>query len=102
MSATATTKQSDLVCFLKNSHLACIEIGLIELEGAAGHDASQIHANEITGVTVAALRNRPAHVTDILFVSSWLHAEAHCTEAQRAVIRKHWLTIAQSTEDAIS
>lgn len=101
MNAT-TTEQSNLVCFLNESHLVCVEIGLAEIENAAGYDASQIHPSEITEVTVAALLNRPEHVADILLVSSWMFAEALCAEAQRDVVRQHWLTIAQSTENAIS
>lgn len=98
----ATTNQSNLVDFLRETPLVCIEIGLAEIESAAGHDANQIHPSEITDVTAAALLNRPEHAADILLVSSWMFAEALCTEAQRDVVRKHWLTIAQSTEDAVS
>lgn len=98
----ATTIQSKLVDFLRESPLVCVEIGLTEIENAAGHDASQIHPSEITDVTAAALLNRPEHVADILLVSGWMFAEALCTEAQRDVVRKHWLIIAQSAENAVS
>lgn len=97
-----TTEQSDFSHFLSESQFVCVEIGLAEIEGAAGHAASQIHLSDLTEVTVTAMRRRPAHVTDILLVSSWMFAEGLCTEAQRDVVRKHWLVIAQGIEDALS
>jgi hypothetical protein len=97
-----TTEQFDLARILSESQLVCIEIGLAEIEGCAGSDASQIHASEITKVTVKAILIRPEHVADILLVSSWLFAEALCTDAQRDLVRSHWLTIAQGIEDSLS
>ena len=93
---------SDLANFLSESNLVCVEIGLTEIAIAAGHDASLIHASEITEITVKALLNRPEHAGDILLVSSWMFAEALCTDAQRDVVRQHWLTVAQSFEVAQS
>ena len=97
----AKTEQPNLAHFLSESHLVCIEIGLAEIEGAAGYEAGQIHTSEITEVTKKAILNRPEHVADILLVSSWMFAEALCTDAQRDIVRQHWLAIAQSTEDAL-
>jgi hypothetical protein len=98
----ATTKQFDLAHILSESQLVCIEIGLAEIEMAGGNDASQIHASEITEITVKAILNRPEHVADILLVSSWIFAEALCTDAQRDLVRSHWLTIARGIEDSFS
>lgn len=99
----AATEQPNLAHFLlSESHLVCVEIGLIEIEGAAGHEACQIGLNDLAEATVKAILDRPEHVADILMVSSWLLAEALCTEAQRDVVRQHYLTIAQSVEDALS
>ena len=91
-----------LLNVLNESHLACVEIRLAEIEGAAGQDADQIHLGDLTEVTVKAMRKRPEHVADILLVSSWMFAEALCTDAQRDVVRQHWMAIAQGTEDALS
>jgi hypothetical protein len=98
----ATTEHLSLADLLSESRLACIEIGLSEIEIAACHDISKVHASEITEVTAKALRNHPEHAADILLISSWLFAEALCTEAQRDVVRRHYLTIAQSIENALS
>jgi hypothetical protein len=98
----ATIEQLNLASLLSESHMACIEIGLAEIESAASHEASQIHASEIMDATAKALRNRPEHVADILLVSSWMLAEALCTDAQRDLVRQHYLTIAQLTEDSLS
>ena len=72
---------------LSESHLACVEIGLAEIKGAAGQDADQIHLGDLTEVTVKAMRKRPEHVANILLVFSWMFAEALCTDAQRDVVR---------------
>lgn len=96
------TAQSDLVQLMRESTLVCVEIGLHEIEAAAGHDAEQIHAGKLAEVTAKALRKRPEHLADIQLVSGWMFAEAHCTEAQRDVVRKHWLSVAQIIEDALS
>lgn len=96
------TAQSELVRFMRESALVCVEIGLYEIEAAAGHDAGQIRTGEIAKVMAKAMRNRPEHMADIQMVSGWMHAEAQCTEAQREGVRMHWLSVAQSIEDALS
>lgn len=100
--SNVTTAQSELVRFMRESALVCVEIGLYEIEAAAGHDAGQIRPNEIAKVTAKAMRSRPQHLADIQMVSGWMHAEAQCTDAQREGVRMHWLSIAQSIEDALS
>ena len=79
-----------------------LQIGLAEIEGAAGCDAGQVYLGELTEVTAKALRNRPEHMADILLVSGWMLAEALCTESQRDVVRQHYLAIAQCIEDSLS
>jgi hypothetical protein len=98
----ATTEQSNLAHFLTESRLVCVEIGLAEIERAAQQDIYHIRASEITQITVAALHNRPQHVADILLVSSWMLAEAFCTDTQRDLVRQHYLTIARGVEAALS
>ena len=98
----ATTEQLNLAQFLRELRFTCVEIGLTEIETAARHDVSQICTTEITAITAKAILNRPEHVTDILLVSSWMITEAGCADAQRDLIRQHYLTIAQSIENALS
>jgi len=97
----ATTETSNLARFLSESPLVCVEIGLAEIARAAGCDADQIPLSNLTEVSAKALCNRPEHVADILLVYGWMHAEALCTDAQRDLVRQHYLIIAQSTEDSL-
>lgn len=92
---------SSLLNALNQSSLACLKIGLAEIVNIAGHDLEHQHQRDLTEVTVMAMRNRPEHVADILLVSSWMLTEALCTDAQRDVVKQHWLAIAQATEDAL-
>lgn len=98
----ATKGQSNLAHLLNESHLVCVEIGLAEIEEAAGLEACLIHTSDITEITNKALLKRPQHATEILLVSSWLFADALCTQTQRDVVRNHFLTAAQSIEATLS
>jgi len=97
-----STAQLNLVQLMRESPLVCVEIGLYEIEAAAGRGAEQIHASEIAEVTAQALRNRPEHLAEIQMVSGWMFAEAHSTDAGRDIVRQHWLGVAQSVEGALS
>lgn len=96
----AIAEPSDLTHLLSESHLVCVEIGLSEIEAAAGIEVGQIHISEIAAITAKALRNRPEHVVDILLVSSWIFSEALCTDAQRDMVRQHYHAISQDVENA--
>ena len=98
----ATTEHYNLSDYLRGTHLVCIEIGMTEIERVAQQDILQIPADKLSQVTAAALRNRPEHVADILLVSSWLLSEGLCTDAQRASVRQHFLSIARLTEESLS
>lgn len=100
-SAAAPVCSFHLLNVLNQSPLACIEIGLSEIESAAGREADQISLHDFTKVTEKAMQKRPEHVADILLVSSWMLAEVFCTEAQRDVVRQHWMAFAQTTEIAL-
>ena len=97
--AAKLAAQSDLVNFMRESDMLCIEIGLHEIEAAAGCDAGLIRAGDLAGITAKALRKRPEHLADIHLVSGWMFAEAHCTEAGREGVRQHWLGVAQDIEE---
>lgn len=96
--ASALACPFSLLNLLNDSPLACIEIGLAEIEAAAGVNVSQIYFGELTESTEQALRKRPEHAADILLVSSWMFAEVLCTDTQRDVVRQHYLTIARLIE----
>lgn len=97
-------KASEQTPQILRSSLACVEIGLTEIERAAKCDVSQmqLQPDKITRITIAALHSRPEHVADILLVSSWLLAEALCSEEQRAGVRQHYQAIAQMTEESLA
>lgn len=92
---------SALLNVLNQSSLACLKIGLAEISNIAEQDFEHRDQHNLTEVTVIAIRNRPEHVAQILLVSSWILAEALCTDAQREAIKQHWLAIAQATDDAL-
>jgi prophage antirepressor-like protein len=94
-----SARQRELVKLMRELDMVCIEIGLSEIEAAAGCDAEHICTGDISGITAKALKKRPEHLADIHLISGWLFAEATCTEAQRDVVRGHWLDVAQSIED---
>jgi phage anti-repressor protein len=96
------TPQSDWVQLMRESERVCVEIGLAEIERAAGVEADQIHASEIAQFTAQALQKRPEHVADILLVSAWMHAEALVPEAQRDAVRQHWENVAEMVEGVLS
>lgn len=98
----ATAEQFALTHFLSDSNMTCVEIGLTEIEHAAGINAALIHISDITDITQKALLKRPEHAADILLVSSWLLAETLCTQAQRDVVRSYFLNVAKSIEYSLS
>lgn len=95
-------RAEDWMLALHDSPLVCIEIGLAEIERAAGTEAEHISTGEIASVTATALQRRPEHLADILLVANWMFAEALCTEAQREAVRLHFLTVAESVEGVLS
>ncbi|MDD5056535.1 MAG: hypothetical protein PHQ60_02080 [Sideroxydans sp.] len=99
--ATALVCPSSLLKVLKDCPLVCVEIGLAEIERAAGVGAGQIYAGELTAITAKAMGNRPEHLADILLVSSWMLVESICSDAQRDDFRQHWLDIAQQIENTL-
>ncbi|MDD5056560.1 MAG: hypothetical protein PHQ60_02205 [Sideroxydans sp.] len=98
----ASTKIANLSILLNESPLVCIEIGLAEIERAAGGNAGQIRISDLTEITAKAMHNRPEHLPDILLVSGWMFAELLCADEQHKVVRQQWQSIAKCVEDALS